>query len=401
VSLDRGQPSSSLSGVHRRAIALLSALLICGGCDGADPIDPPKDGGIGASAAGGVDGGDAGAGGAGGGAVPDAGDAGTAAVLIGLTPNPRSDAAEPSEAERVQAELIAFAAGVRALGAARPWRSLDAAGLDALGAKSAFYADHGRRMLLELLVIDRAADERPAELVGLAWDDPAVVAALDATIDAVLSRVGAELTALTFGREVDVYLAAHEDQRGSFEALAAHALGYARTHPMSPAGLRVGVGFSFSATMGTDPSLSAVLAAADVLAVSYLPEVRGSAEPANAVVGDMDALIARAAQLPIALTALGVSSAPEAGGSPAAQRDFYHAFYQALEPRRASFPLVNAFELFDLSPEACAAHVAAQGEEPDGSFARHRCTLGLHGADGAAKAAWPELIEAAATFASP
>ena len=114
----------------------------------------------------------------------------------------------------------------------------------------------------------------------------------------------------------------------------------------------------------------------------------------------MDLVVAAASTKPIVVQAFGQSSVAE-GSSEEAQRLFYETFFAVVEQRRASFALVNAFELHDLAQAPCDAYVASQGEEPGGPFAAAYCFHGLATATGAQKPAWQELLEGSATFASP
>ncbi len=336
-------------------------------------------------------------------APPDSGDAGKSPVLLGITANPPAGGPNgPTAEDELTARLTTFAAGVRVAVVSRAWRDLDDAAFASLASEAALYAGSGKLVVLNLAVIDRLADQRPDDLADLAWDDPLVAARLDQTVDALLAAFSASpgaLAYLTFGRDVDLYLAQAPGERQGFAALASHALGYAGDHPAAP-GLGVGVGFSFEGATAPDPSFVDLRGASDVAVLSYLPSLEGGPPPAGGIAGQVDALVAAAAGKPIVLQAFGRSSVGD-DGSDEGERLFYEGFFDVLEQRRGAFTVVDAFELHDLGQDACDAYVTAQGEPPGGAFAAAYCFHGLKTAAGTDKPAWAEVLSGAARFASP
>src|SRR5262245_12089753 len=164
--------------------------------------------------------------------VADASDAGLSPVLIGITPNPRGDhLGGPTAGDKVEAELVTIAAGARAVVLSHPWDAIDPELLTALKTSADFYGKHGMRVLMNLALVDRAADGRPAAFKTLAWNSPLTRGALDKVITDLLLSFGAELTYVTFGRDVDIYLAEHPGERAALTELAAHACAFARTSP--------------------------------------------------------------------------------------------------------------------------------------------------------------------------
>jgi hypothetical protein len=387
------------------AAGLALAFAALASCDTTDPIELPRTPASGTGAgtpydAGAVDtDGDATR------PTPDAEGGVVTPILLGITPTPRSvQQDEPTAGDQLDAELTTFAAGVRGVVVTRRLHELpDDPSLARLGG---FYAQHRKQVLFNVALVDRAEDGRPEALSSLAWDDPAVVFAVKAAIDAAVARFGETLAYVTFGRDADVYLAGHPDERVAFTRLAAEACAYAGAHPDARERPHVGVGLSFDAAMPPDgssgASLDELLDAGDVAVLSYLPGLAaGEAAPTSDVAGGLDAMIARSQGLPIVLQAVGYPSSPGAGSSEERQRLFFQTFFNALAPRRASFTFVNVVELHDPPPAVCAAYAAAQGAEPESAFARFTCSLGLFGQGEASKPAWIEILGGAATFASP
>jgi hypothetical protein len=334
--------------------------------------------------------------------LPDVPDAAASPVYVGITPNPDDDAtpAGATAADVVTAQLVTVAAGVRGAVVTHTLADLEdgatVSGLDALGT---FYAAHGQQVLFELTVIDRAADGRSADLQALSWTSHRTVATVEGAIDLVLAHVGGALAYLTIGRDVDVFLGTHPEQRDAFVELAGLACAYAQQHGPK---LQVGVGFSFAGVTAPDPSFAGLRDMCGLAAVSYLPGISAGAAPApSEVPHDADLMVTAAAGKPIALTEVGTPTEAMTGGSEAQQALFFQTFFSALAERTSAFPFVNVFQLNDLSPADCAAYAVAQGEGAESNQALFVCSAGLFGAGGMAKSAWSTVLNGTATFASP
>ncbi len=333
----------------------------------------------------------------------DAADAGLSPVLVAITPNPSTEAAgPPGPADSLKAQVETFAAGTRAIVLSRAPRDLDAAGLDALSSVRDFVASHGQAVVLNLAFVDRAFDGRQEGLRGKPWNDPASLSALDALVNTIATRFGPDLAGLTFGRDVDVYLAQHPSERAAFRAFAVEACTRAQKRLGAGPRLGVGVAFSFEGATKPDPIFAPVLAACSSAVISYMPGLGDQeAAPASAVAGAVDAMIGAAAGKPILLQGLAYPSAEVVGSSPEKQALFFQTFFQALGPRRAAFGLVEVFELHDLAKPACTAFAERQGESAIGPFASYLCSTGLHATGDQAKPAWLEVLAGASAFLVP
>lgn len=333
----------------------------------------------------------------------DADDAGITPVVIGITPTPRSDReGGPTAGDRLAAELTTLAAGVRGVVVSRHPRELDDDAYASLTRLNSLYAQHHKQVLFNLALVDHAADGRPDALTGLAWDDPAVIEAVQSAIDAVFTRFNGTLAYFTFGLDTDVYLAGHPAERDAFGRLATQACAHALASPTAPPDLHVGVGLSFDTDPPSDPIFDALLAAGDVTVLSYFPGLSGGqATPTSDVTDALDAMVRRSPGRPIVLQSVGYPSAAAAGSSEEKQRLFFATFFDALGPRRSAFAFVNVAELHDLSPAACRAYAESQGAPSTGAFASFACSLGLFGQGEASRPAWMEVLGGVATFASP
>jgi hypothetical protein len=381
-----------------------AALSFSGGCDGSllPQYILPLDGGMG----GGPSFYDAGSDSSDGESpvTPDAGDAGPSAVLVGIQPTPKTNGdGKPSAGEKLEAKLTTLAAGVRVAVIRAPWSALAAGGEADLAAEVAFYEQHEREVIVNFAFVDRRADARPDELTALPWDDAEVFAAADATVDSLLQKLGPSLTGLTLGRDVDVFIEAHPEERLALEAFVSHVSAFAKTHPSASPELKVAAAVSFEgAVVSPSPSLEALFSSSDIAAISYIPGLAGgSVAPASEVASQLDKMIAAAAGKPILLQTVAYPSDLLAGSSPEKQSLFFDTFWGALGPRRAFFPWVNVAELHDLGPAACEAYAASQGELKDGKPAAFFCSLGLFTSAGEQKPAWSSVLQGTAAFASP
>ena len=396
--------ASSIAAAFFTPALFAAALSLSGGCDRSllpELVFPP-DGGVGGGPSfydGGSDAGDAGSP-----TLPDAGDAGPEAVLVGILPTPKTNGdGKPTVGEKLEAKLTTLAAGVRVAVISVPWSALAAGGEPDLAAEVAFYTQHKRTIIVNLAVVDRRADARPEELTMLAWDAPEVFAAADATLDSLLQKIGPDLSGLTFGRDIDVFIEAHPDQRAAIEAFTSHVSAFAKTHASAPPELKVAAAVSFEGLVTSpSPSLEVLLSSSDIAAISYIPGLaEGGVVPASEVATQLDKMIAAAAGRPILLQALGYPSDPMTGSSLEKQSLFFDTFWGALAPRRAFFPWVNVAELHDLGPAACEAYAVSQGETKDSKPAAFFCSLGLFTSAGEEKPSWSSVLEGSAAFASP
>jgi hypothetical protein len=335
------------------------------------------------------------------GSAGDADDASSALVLVGITPSPAGDG-DPTAGQVLDARLKVLAAGARGVVVRRALRDLDADALFALAQEGAFYSKHGVSIALTLALVDRAEDTRPSHLVDAPWDAPEVRDEVYQALDGVIDALGPSLSNLILGRDVDVYLAAHPEQRQAFELFALGALEHVRAHPGTPPDLGVGIGFSFVAATLSDPSFGPLLEASDMAVLSYLPGLgEKEAGLTSAIAVHVDAMVASAGQKPILLESFGYPSSSVVGGSPITQALFLETFFGELGLRRASFGFVNVEMLGDLGPVRCAERAAAQGEPPDGPYAAYICSLGLVTVAAEDKPAWTSFLQGAAAFALP
>lgn len=373
-------------------------VLLAAGCDGIGlpdlPTGPTTGGHPGGS--GGTSETTGGGGTSGGGST----DSQVSPVLVAIAATPASASGVPGLADEIEADITTFGAGARAAVVSVPWSA--ALPLDpSLAKRLDFYAAHDHRVLVNLAVVDRLADQRPAEIASTSWSGADAQDAVHAALDALLDAGGASVRFVTLGRDVDVYLAAHPNERASFVAFAKEAAAYARSHAGAASDLAVGVAFSPDAPK-SEPAFTDLADASDVLGFSYFPGLGTyESDATSGVVAAITALADAAMKKPIVLQAVGAPSDPLAGGADATQQAFFSTLFGAVGARRESFALVSVTELHDAPASACAAWVASQGEAPDGPLAAYACSLGVLTTDGTPKPAWSAVIAGAAALSTP
>jgi hypothetical protein len=334
--------------------------------------------------------------------VDDVVDAGSSPVLLGVTPNPRGDGA-PAIGDVIDARLTVIASGARAVVIRRlPAELTSDAAWSQLQIEASTYGKNGIVVNFVFAVVDGNARGLEEAISGLAWNDTTLLKAMYARIDQIMARLGGTAPYFIVGRDVDIFLAAHPDERPALEAFLLELVSYVRTHSLAPPNMRVGVGFSFAGATSPDPSWSTLLAASDIAACSYLPGLgTESAGLASNVAADADALVVSAQGKPVVIEALGYPSSDVVGGSDTKQALFFESVFTVLGTRRAAFAFVNIDELHDLASGRCADRATFQGKAVDGLWATYSCSLGLFASDGQPKSSWQVVVNGAAAFALP
>lgn len=345
-------------------------------------------------------GGSGGGGAEGGSGAGGAADSGVASVLVGLDPNPRyTGEAGPSADELLQAELEALAIGTRVVVLVEPWRALDAQGVEPLAAKVAEQRARGLAVVLDLMVANRRADQRPTDLAELGWNDPGALDRMDQTLADILGSVGTELHAVVLGRELDQYSEEHPDEKEALAEMLVAAMG--RIDSLSGGSLPSGVGLSFSGG-GPSATTQQLAGVGRLLVFSYLPGLGKPTLPSSVAPGsDLDAMIALAGARPVLLERVGLSTAADLGGSNEQQDEFLSGLFEAVAVRRSKVRLLNVVELHDRSAADCAALASAQEEPVPGDVSSYLCGMGLRDSADTPKPAWYRLVTGAAAFASP
>jgi len=232
---------------------------------------------------------------------------------------------------------------------------------------------------------------------------------MDAVIDRAFATFGPELRYLSFGREVDRYLASvSSDERSAATDFFDGALAYAKNHSQRQSGTQFGVAFSLAGlATNRSPQTTTLLAASDLPIITDLP--LDSTFHALAP----QAAVAALAALPNALAAtgkgnaqivvqsVGYPSSTVVGSSPSAQQQFYQALSRLLDAERERFPFVVIDVASDAEVPVCAEAAQSYGAATDPFLEAALCSLGLTDSTGSEKPAWAEVLAALSLFGKP
>jgi hypothetical protein len=261
-----------------------------------------------------------------------------------------------------------------------------------LAIAESYYPPSGTGIVLALTPIDTNVLRVPADLVGLPFDDPAVITRFDDMLDWVFTQIPTlELPALSIGNEVDAYLGtdatAWAQYHNFFAAVRAHI---ASVRP----GLNVGVKATFRGLTGAAKTfLSDLDADADAVFATYYPLANDfTVLPTTVVRDDLDALCALYPGRPIDLLEFGAPSSALLISSEAVQALFVHALFDAWDAHAVQIPLVFFDWQTDVSPAQLTQFEAYYGSS-DPNFVAYLGTLGLrtYTGSGADKLGWTAL----------
>jgi hypothetical protein len=311
-------------------------------------------------------------------------------TYLGLSANPAEGA--PPES-LLGALLTARATGVNLAYLGYLWRELEPApgevDVAALRATLAGLQSLGFAVYVNLRIVDTNVNQLPPDLAGKPFDDPAVIARLDALVDSLLAVARERpLAALALGNEVDVYFGLHPVELPAFRALYQREAG--RIHA-ALSSLPVGV-CTTSPVSNPNASIGDLLnGSSDVAVYTYYPFASGSDfrhRAPSTLEGDMSAMRLRAAPRPFALQEIGYSSSPANGSSDSLQADFVRRFRAHVRGRpRGELYFANWFLYSDLPAAVVDTLVGYYGLDTPG-FRAYLGHLGLRRADGAPKPAW-------------
>jgi hypothetical protein len=313
--------------------------------------------------------------------------------LLGLVPNPTDESFNNPDSNLAVFNLVK-STGVNLTQSGDLWSTLETSPGSINGQVVRFHAQVfaalGIGQYYNLRIVDTNQRGVPADLAATPWNDPVMLARLDAVVDTVLA-VAAHwpFVALSIGNEVDGYFGqpAHQAELPAFRALLQREV--ARIHAARP-GLSV-------ACCTMSPVRNPVAWVGDTLnrytdvrSYTYYPFVPASDFqhlPPSTLDGDLDAAVARAAT-PVFLQEVGYSSSAACGSSTAAQAEFVRRFRQWHARQSRSRVLGANFFLFTDWTSATLNSLFAYYGATSPGFAGYLGGLGLRDSNGVAKPAW-------------
>lgn len=310
--------------------------------------------------------------------------------LLGLVPNPSDFNYADSAGSAV---LTARALGANMVQLGDLWSTLEPSPgqIDVGGLRSglALFSGLGFSPYYNLRVLDTNRRGVPADLGAVPFDDPQMIARVDAVIDTLIDvATQFPLLAFSFGNEVDVYLGSNPGELSAFRALLVRERD--RIHARLPA-LRIG-----SCTTSPPGNSAAWVgdtlnAYTDLVVYTYYPFVPGSDfvhRPPSTFEPDMAAMLARAGGKPIGLQEVGYTSSAVNGSSFAAQADVVRRFRAYLRTSsRDRILFASWFLMTDWSTVTLQQLFTYYGAYSPG-FGAFLGNLGLRDTLGAPKPAW-------------
>ena len=250
----------------------------------------------------------------------------------------------------------------------------------------------GAVLHLDLPLVQEDARDVPADLAGVAFDDPRLSLRLGGLLDALRPAL-LDFQTISLGDGADVYFADKPDELRAFRRLFDGAVQFLKKK--APQLL---VGLTTTAPMDSPaPEVAAALhARSPLLLYSYAPFERGKPfEQREPSVLDREwrALLQGSAGRPIAFPLVSYSSSSENGSSPARQAEFVRRFRDFLA-RSDERSLLFA-RYVTLRDEGRDEGDGAPGKDTPAAERRRRAFLanrGLQELDGKPKPAWREWV---------
>ena len=311
------------------------------------------------------------------------------ALGVALNLDPSASAAERQEAvDTVRRTGAAFFELTLSWSAAEP--SPRRYALDDVTRTARLLRQSGATLQLDIPLVSESGRDVPADLAGVAFDDPKLSLRLGKLLDA-LAPVLLDIQTVSLGEAADVYFADKPEELRAYRRLFDGAVLFLKKK--AP---RVLVGVTTLAPSESPaPDVAALLhQRSPLLLYIYCPFVRGKAFQQRGpedLDKDWAQLLKAAGERPIGFPAVSYSSSPENGSSPSKQADFVkrlRRFVGRADGRRLLFARYVA--LRDTPVEAGPEGAADEG--PAKRRAAFLSNRGLETAGGDPKAAWLEWV---------
>jgi hypothetical protein len=253
----------------------------------------------------------------------------------------------------------------------------------------------GAVLHLDLPLVQEDARDVPADLAGVAFDDPRLSLRLGALLDALHPAL-LDFESLSLGDGADVYFADKPEELRAYRRLFDGAVQFLKKK--AP---HILVGVTTTAPMDSPaPEVAAALhARSPLLLYSYAPFERGKPfeqrEP-SVLDREWSALLQGSGGRPIAFPLVSYSSSSENGSSPARQAEFVRRFRDFLARSDGrSLLFARYVALRDEGRDERDGGAPAAGKDVPAAERRRRAFLanrGLQELDGKPKPAWREWV---------
>lgn len=251
------------------------------------------------------------------------------------------------------------------------------------------------RILLGIRLLDTSNRALPADLQSTPFDSPQMQTRFQSMISALLKAVGSQITYLTIGDEVDVYLNSHPTEWSAYKTFFDTAAAFVR---QQTPGIKVGVTFTFNGANTTTAQVQTLNTTSDLLILTYYPLNPDFTPRDPSVVGsDFSRMISIANGKTLVLQEAGYPASSALGSSEQAQAQFVSNVYSAWSQNAPQIPFVNFFQMGDFTQTQCDSLAAYYGLSGSVNFTAYVCSLGFRRLDGTPKAAWQPFAANAQT----
>lgn len=298
----------------------------------------------------------------------------------------------------------AIAIGVREVSVSLDWSLLEPSLGDhddtLPGIIDVFYPGQPADLALVLRPLDTPGPSLPAELIGLPYDDPAVIAAFED----FLTHLHAQLPALNasgrlrwihIGNEIDAHLGQDATRWAQWRTFFRAAK--AKVRELWGSGVEVGSIVQFSVLNdATKRALyMSLLPDLDNAVLTYYPlDADFTVRPVSAVASDFALMVDTIPDKAIVLQECGYPSSALNDSSEAKQADFISAVFEAWDEHASRIRLIDLTWQYDVTPATVDQWVVdyrMAGSPDEAAFRAYLATLGLHRGDGAEKMAMQRL----------
>ena len=297
----------------------------------------------------------------------------------------------PSSQDYTLALEDAMGAGMEVFEVPQPWQAADNRdNVALLQLFNTYFAEQGIRVVLTLNPLDTLENHVPSDLQGVAFDHPQFVERYIAFADKTLVRVSkVELVSIAVGNEVDILLGDDAKQWQQYTDFFVQVKRHLnQTHPE----VKVGVKITFKAFQTQRERVDKIVAASDLVMITYYPLTDGLVRDVDTVRSDIAAIVAAYPDKLIQLNEVGYPTSPELQSSPEKQADFVSSIFEAWDAT-PQIELVTFVWLNDMPPSAVRQLERTYGNNP--TFVQSLATLGIRSHEGTPKPAFERLRQEA------
>lgn len=238
-----------------------------------------------------------------------------------------------------------------------------------------YYPAQNLKVTLTISVLDTVTDRRPADLRGLPWDDPQVIARFTALLDTIAAQIpDVQLTALAIGNEIDGVLGTQAANWEAYTTFFAASAAHARA--LWP-GVPVGAKVMFSGARQIPARIRPLWDASDAVMLTYYPlKSDFTVRPPQVVADDVAQMVAIAQGKPVYLLEAGYPSGETCNSTPEQQAAFIRQVFRAWDAHAEAIPLISFTWLSDLPPKAVREFQGYYGVN-NRAFGEYLRTLGM------------------------